>query len=141
MKKFLLVIFLLAVSSQAFAQSKAVPLKFDEFNDQVRGEYWSEKPPLTVTDRLNRFIKQLKTQRNKTVYIIYYIARKRDYKMDSWLRNWAETFQYRINNDTNISRKNVFLIYGGLREHNSFEYWIIPQGAEPPKSTPAFKRK
>jgi hypothetical protein len=138
MKKFLLVLFLFAISSQAFAQDKGVALKFDEFDDQVPGAYWAQKPPISMTDRLNRFIKHLKTEPNKSVYIIYYLERKRKPYLDSWLRNWAEMFQYRIHYDTKISRENVFLIYGGLREHNGFEYWIAPKGAEPPKPTPAF---
>ena len=35
-----------------------------------------------------------------------------------------------------ISRDRLVFINGGRRELNSFELWIVPQGAEPPRPTP-----
>ncbi|HEX8353641.1 MAG TPA: hypothetical protein VF611_12120, partial [Pyrinomonadaceae bacterium] len=35
-----------------------------------------------------------------------------------------------------ISRGRLAFINGGHRESNTFELWVVPQGAEPPRPTP-----
>jgi hypothetical protein len=35
-----------------------------------------------------------------------------------------------------IGRDRLVFVNGGYRETNSFELWLVPQGAEPPRPTP-----
>jgi hypothetical protein len=35
-----------------------------------------------------------------------------------------------------IGRDRLIFINGGYRESNSFELWVVPQGAEAPRPTP-----
>jgi hypothetical protein len=35
-----------------------------------------------------------------------------------------------------ISRDRLVFVNGGYRETNSFELWLVPKGAEPPRPTP-----
>lgn len=137
MGKFFLLICLAAVSFQTFAQNKA--LKFDEFDDSVNNNFFSEKNPITINERVDRFIRQINMERGVSVYIIYYTARKLESVEKHDVANLADSMQYRIRNHTKLKPENIMLINGGLREHNYFEFWIVPKSAEPPRSTPTFE--
>lgn len=39
-----------------------------------------------------------------------------------------------------ISRDRLVAINGGARDSNTFELWLVPQGAEPPRPTPSARR-
>ena len=138
MKKLVFFFCLSVFSLQTIAQTKPQALKFDEFDDQMETGYWSEEFPMTMSQRLERFIKQLKTERNTLVYVIYYRARKIDDIDKNSISNWADMSKNHISYETKIREENIFVINGGLRERNSLEYWIVPKGAQPPKPAPLY---
>ena len=64
-------IFISAIS----AQEKSQALKFDEFDDVVENQFYSDRAELTFPERIKRFSKQLEKERGVWAYIIYYQAR------------------------------------------------------------------
>ncbi len=41
-----------------------------------------------------------------------------------------------LSTNRGIGRDRLVIINGGYRESNSFELWLVPQGAEAPRPTP-----
>jgi hypothetical protein len=139
--KTLQLIFLLlicfAFCSFGLAQSKPVALKFDEFDDSVDSFYPYEGTNLS--QRIERFIKQIKQERGVKVYLICYRARKTnsyDYKCNRW--NYSTKSE--ILGKTKLKSEDIISIDGGYRERSTIEYWIVPKNASSPKPTPSFDK-
>jgi len=126
------VLLLLALISSSARDGKAqvrvddaVPRKLDEF--VLDEQKWH---------LLDRFVKQVKHEPKKVAYVIVYAERKINgpgvyYDGEAWKR-WAG-----YNLEALGLRKNRFLIiYGGLREQNMIELWIVTRGGTLPRPTP-----
>lgn len=118
---------LLLISLSVLAQENKWAIKFDEFSKTRNSGL--------LTDRTNRFIKQMakEPQINKAV-IIYYNPRKGLYGLEEWVE-YALGMLKRSNK---IATERIVLIDGGVRETESLEFWIVPEGAELPKPNPHF---
>ena len=120
-----------------FAQEKPKALKFDEFYTSVKNQFYVYEE-ISVSQRTERFITQLKKERGVKVYIIYYQARLTD-RFDGKIAYQADQIKYDVQNKTRISYKDIILVDGGYREKNTLEFWIAPKNAEPPEPTPTFE--
>lgn len=101
--------------------------KFVEFG-QVTNEEESERVVAAVSAAL---------QSNDRLYVIGYAGRKSE-------RMYSSTALRRIRDQVfkagmNSSQSGFY--DGGFREEPYFEFWIVPDGAEPPRPTPTIDRK
>jgi hypothetical protein len=100
------------------------PKRFDEF------------PSIAFDDdkaRLDQMAIELQNSPNSTGYIIAYAGRRsRAGEAD---RMGQRAIDY-LTTTRGISRDRLVFVNGGYRDTNSFELWLVPQGAEPPKPTP-----
>ena len=100
------------------------PRRFDEF------------PSVAFDDdkaRLDNLAIELQNNPGATGYIIAYAGRRsRPGEAD---RMNARALQY-LTETRGISRERLRAINGGGRDSNSYELWLVPQGAEPPRPTP-----
>jgi len=136
MKIFLIFCMLVAAPFQLAAQAKPQLLKFDEFSEVSNDNYvFTDEVP--VKERIARFVSRLKREHGKKVYIVYYRARIADYFNSSNARNVAERARFEVYYSTLIGEK-VEVIDGGLREFNSWEFWIASRTASPPVPSPTF---
>jgi protein involved in sex pheromone biosynthesis len=129
---------LLVFSFQAFAQQNNRALKFDEFDDSQENFYSLEE--ISLTERIKRFVTQIKKERGKKIYIIYYRARITAGSSQYKISNWAERTKTEIIASSKLTYDDVFVVDGGYREKNTLEYWIAPKSSEPPKATPTFSK-
>ncbi|MDX6484303.1 MAG: hypothetical protein QOE95_2074 [Gaiellaceae bacterium] len=100
------------------------PKRFDEF------------PSIAHDDDKARFDNlaiELQNNPGATGYIIAYAGRgSRAGEADRMTKRAADY----LSTTRGISRERIVTINGGYRESNSFELWLVPQGAEPPRPTP-----
>jgi hypothetical protein len=121
----------------AFAQNKPVALKFDEFDDSSESQFYPYQE-INLSQRIERFVKQVKKERGVKVYIIYYLARQIDRGEIYKIKNWADHTETEVRYKANLEYEDVVKIDGGYREKNTLEYWIAPKDAVPPVPTPTF---
>lgn len=134
MKIFLLYLFFLLFTLTIFAQEKPKALKFDEFDTSVKNQFYAYEE-ISVSQRVERFIKQLKKERGVKVYIIYYQAQLTDSSNKNKIENRINQIEYAIQYSTKIKFEDVISVDGGYREKNALEFWIVPKSAEPPEPT------
>jgi hypothetical protein len=127
---------LLVFSVQILAQQDSRLLKFDEFDDS-QDVYYSVGET-SLSERIKRFIAQIRKERGKKIYIIYYRARKTDYSSQYKISNWAARTKTEIDSATKLTYEDIVVVDGGYREKNTLEYWIAPKTGAPPKSAPTF---
>jgi len=100
------------------------PKRFDEF------------PSIAHDDDKARFDNlaiELQNNPGATGYIIAYAGRSsRAGEADRMTKRAADY----LSTNRGITRDRLVVINGGYRESNSFELWLVPQGAEPPRPTP-----
>src|SRR5918998_883527 len=83
--------------------------------------------------RLDNLAIELQNNPGATGYVIAYAGRNsRAGEADRMTRRAAEY----LSTTRGISRDRIVVINGGYRESNSFELWLVPQGAEAPRPTP-----
>ena len=87
------------------------------------------------------FFTKLDKMPNAMPYLIVYEG-KRDNKrfplpMKGELEGRMRIMKRRMED---MSGKKVNFIYGGFREMHKLEFWIVPEGAEPPKPEPTLKK-
>jgi hypothetical protein len=113
---------------QASASVKIIPpaMKFGEFG---------ELPPKSVSENLDALANFL-SQSQDTLYLIGYAGRKseRGFAFNS-IRKMREELVA-----DGIAPRRVVVIDGGFREEPLFDFWIVPQGAEPPRPSPTVNR-
>lgn len=127
---------MLALVSTASGQKHA-PEKFDEFvlNSNVSYFFDDEVP---FKERLSRFQKNLKGERGKKVYIIYYQPRIL-LDNEGWRsRMLADRARWEIGYQTPIKHEDIHVIHGGYRQAATIEFWVGDRDSQPPKSTPFF---
>lgn len=141
--KILQFIFALSICFSFFsfvsAQKNSVALKFDEFDDASNIQFYPFEE-LTLSQRIERFIRQIKQERGIKVYLIYYRARKENNLNSSKSSSWAVETSSEIRYKTKLKDEDIISIDGGYKERNTIEYWIVPKNAEPPKPTPSFDK-
>jgi len=102
----------------------STPQRFDEF------------PSIAHDDDKARFDNlaiELQNSPGATGYIIAYSGRNsRAGEAD---RMAARAVEY-LTTTRGISRERIVTVNGGYRDANSFEMWVVPQGATPPTPTP-----
>ncbi|MGI8787571.1 MAG: hypothetical protein ACR2HG_07420 [Pyrinomonadaceae bacterium] len=139
-KTFFLFLCLLIFNLAIFAQEKPRAIKFDEFDDVIANQFYSERDELTFSQRVKRFSKQLEKEHGIKVYVIYYQARI-VYENFGWnFVNRANDIKNQIMYDDRIKAEDVVIVDGGYREKNTIEFWIVPKNADPPKPTPEFDK-
>jgi hypothetical protein len=69
-----------------------------------------------------------------TAYLIGYVRRPKD---DRVVSNYSYTLLRQLFAIRRYSMDRVRIIDGGVRDTNSVEIWLVPPGAEAPKSTPS----
>ena len=111
-----------------FTQEKPKALKFDEFDDSVENQFYSYGE-ISLSQRTERFIKQLKKERGVRVYIIYYQARTTDSSNKTWINEIENDIRY----NTKIKYEDVVSVDGGYKEKNTIEFWVVPKNAKPPE--------
>ena len=101
------------------------PKRFDEF------------PSIAHDDDKARFDNlaiELQNNPGATGYVIAYAGHNsRAGEADRMTKRAADY----LTTNRGISRDRLVFINGGRRESNSFELWIVPQGAEAPRPTPS----
>lgn len=121
--------FLLLTSISGYAQGDNQAVKFDEFSRN------GNSSPLI--ERGNRFARQMvKEPKTNKAVIIYYNPRKSLYGLEG--KRWAESALGILVNGYEVATERIVLIEGGVRENESLEFWIVPEGAELPKPNPHF---
>ncbi len=131
--------FLICLSffSFASAQKNVVALKFDEFDDSSDNQFYPYEE-ITLSQRIERLVKQVKKERGVKVYIIYYLARQINDGKTYKITNWATQTESEVRYKANLEDENVVTINGGYREKNTLEYWIAPKNAALPAPSPTF---
>lgn len=101
--------------------------KFGEFGDL---------PAETVSFHLKTLAEFL-SKSSDNLYIIGYAGRnnERGYAANALRRMRAEL------SDAGINPRRVNAVDGGFREEPLFDFWIVPQGSEPPVPTPTLDRR
>jgi len=98
---------------------------------------FDEFPSIAHDDDKARFDNlaiELQNNPGATGYVIAYAGRNsRPGEADRMTKRAADY----LTTTRGISRDRLVVINGGRRESNSFELWIVPQGAEPPHPTPS----
>ncbi|HEX7958096.1 MAG TPA: PEGA domain-containing protein, partial [Pyrinomonadaceae bacterium] len=83
--------------------------------------------------RFDNLAIELQNNPGATGYVITYAGRgSRAGEADRMMKRAADY----LSTTRGISRDRIVTINGGYREANSFELWLVPQGAEPPRPTP-----
>lgn len=136
--KFLILIIFLFLAVSANSQNKTAAMKFDEFSIESDSSYYPFEE-IKLSDRVERFVKQIKKERAVKVYIIYYQPRILYKNLQYRVRYQADFTKSEITYKTKLEREDVQVINGGRRENPTLEYWIVPRNAEPPTPTPAFE--
>lgn len=137
MKRIALLFLLLDIVSAAVGQSQA-PRKFDEFALSSNVNYFFDDE-ISFKERLVRFQKQLKSERGKKVFIVYYQPRILTYD-ESWRgRMLADRARWEIGYETPIKHDDIQVIEGGSRHASMIEFWIGDRNSQPPRPTPAFQ--
>jgi hypothetical protein len=84
--------------------------------------------------RLDNLAIELQNNPGATGYVIAYAGRNsRAGEADRMTRRAADY----LTTTRGISRERLVFINGGRRASNSFELWLVPQGADPPRPTPS----
>lgn len=90
-------------------------------------------------DTLKKNLESLATyfsQSPDNLYLIVYAGRnsERNYSM-TWVRRMKESLS-----NAGMESRRIYAMDGGFREQPLFDFWIVPNGAEPPRPTPTIKR-
>jgi hypothetical protein len=100
------------------------PKRFDEFPSVAHDDDKARFDNLAI---------EMQNNPGATGYIIAYAGRgSRAGEADRMAKRAADY----LSTTRGISRERLVTINGGYRESNSFELWLVPQGAEPPRPTP-----
>jgi PEGA domain len=100
------------------------PKRFDEF------------PSITFDDdkaRLDNLAIELQNNPGSKGYIVAYAGRNS--RAGEAERMGRRAIDY-LTTTRGLSADRVVFVNGGYRETNSFELWLVPQGAQPPSPTP-----
>jgi hypothetical protein len=100
------------------------PKRFDEFPSVAHDDDKARFDNLAI---------ELQNNPGATGYIIAYAGRNsRPGEADRMTKRAADY----LSTTRGISHERLVTINGGYRESNSFELWLVPQGAEAPRPTP-----
>ena len=106
-----------------------------EQTQEVNDEFLEETPPFWWFS--DYFAESLKENKDAQGLIIFYtdaeeydVVKSRQI-IEEGLQNLAEK--------SKVNLSNVKIIFGGYRNENKVEYWIVPKGAKEPQATPEQK--
>ena len=100
------------------------------------GEF-GEVNPETLSANLKslaEFMSQNQSQDN--LYVIAYAGRNSD---RGFTQNWIKKIKEGLAT-AGVTESKVYAMDGGFREQPLFDFWIVPNGAEPPRPAPTVKR-
>lgn len=100
------------------------PRKFDEF------------PSVAFDDdkaRLDNLAIELQNAPDSTGYLFVYAGKNS--RVGQADRLGARTLDY-LTNTRGIDSRRIVIVNGGYRETDYYEFWLVPQGAEPPQPSP-----
>jgi hypothetical protein len=135
MKLITSIILLLSLFSCVFAQESR---KIDKFGDLSCDD---------ITLRIGDFFEEVKNLENSKGYVVIYNG-KLDYRAKNKIYNYPHQNEVKAeieNIKTRIKfyyfdENRIVLIDGGFRENFTIEFWLVPNGATPPKPTPTLKK-
>jgi hypothetical protein len=70
------------------------------------------------------------------LYVIAYAGRNSE---RGFTQNWVKRIKTGLT-AAGVSEARVYAIDGGFREQPLFDFWMVPNGAEPPRPSPTIKR-
>ena len=100
------------------------PRRFDEF------------PSVAFDDdkaRMDNLAIELQNNPGSTAYVISYGGRSARPNQADRMNDRARAY---LTGMRGISPERLVFVNGGHRENNTYEFWLVPQGAEPPTPTP-----
>lgn len=134
MKVIILTILLLFFYSCVLAQEVR---KIDEFGDLSCDD---------ITLRVGDFFEEVKNLDNSKGYVFIYngkldyrAKKKSNYPHQNEAKAEIENIKTRIK-FYYFDKNRIVLIDGGFREKFTVEFWLVPNGATPPKPTPTLKK-
>ena len=107
---------------------------------QITPKRFDEFPSVAFDDdkaRLDNLAIELQNSPGSTGYIIAYAGRSR--RAGHADRMGRRAVDYLVNT-RGIGQSRVVFVNGGGRERDTYELWLVPQGAEPPRPTPGVAR-
>lgn len=130
MKQTRILILLALMTASAFGQHS---VKYDEFSRDPK----ALSSPLT--DRGNRFARQLQKERTSKGVIIFYNERKGMFPLNTG-EEWAGYTKGILVNGYQIPPERIVIIDGGYNELATLEYWLTPQNAALPTPSSVFSK-
>lgn len=125
----------LSASRQSQDRAK-VARKLDEYRYGVgRGRVGSD---CDVDAHLDNFAYSIKAEPRSRGYMIFYRGRRKPPKYFAFEPEWQHGA---LMSEWEFEEGRVVLVDGGYREEAGMELWIAPEGAGPPRPTPAFRAK
>ena len=83
--------------------------------------------------RLDNFAITLQNEPGAKGYLLVYTGRN---DMPAWREGILNRAADYLVNTRGITQGRVVSVNGGTRERDTYELWLVPQGAEPPRPTP-----
>jgi len=102
----------------------------------VQPRSFAEFPAISFNEdkaNLDNFAVALQGEPGSQGYVIVYSGRR---SRPGRATQLGERSRQYLVNTRNIEASRVVVINGGTRERDSFELWLVPQGAAPPRPTP-----
>jgi len=102
----------------------------------VQPRSFAEFPAISFNEdkaNLDNFAVALQGEPGSQGYVIVYSGRR---SRPGRATQLGERSRQYLVNTRNIEASRIVVINGGTRERDSFELWLVPQGATPPRPTP-----
>lgn len=140
MKKIFSALFFCFVFSVCVFSQRAEMI--DAFSNNVCDEYLM---------RVDRMLIEATQNPNSTIYVFVYEGKENDqlHRKDTRklfspaigsARTKIESMSKYIRNVRKASIENIKFVEAGFRENAAVEFWVVPNGVEPPKPTPTLKK-
>src|SRR5205085_12678889 len=112
------------------------PLKVDEFSYHPDVSFYPYKE-ISLTYRIGRFKEALRRYPAATPYIVVYKSRITEEADRYRIENWAEAPRFELRKLPRFGEEeSISEVFGGYREENMLEFWIVPKGAPPTPLSP-----
>lgn len=82
--------------------------------------------------RIDYFLVGVRNDPATKGHIIVYASRR----SGTWQRDYAISSVMRVFAFRRLDTSLVTIVKGGFRDYNTVEFWMVPEGAQPPKPTP-----
>lgn len=129
-------LFLLFYSFGIVGYAQNLPWKFDEFTDKPLVTHYPYSE-ISFSTRIERYKNELQKHPTARPVIIFYKSRVQDEANRYETMRWFETPRQELRAIRRFDDPSkVSEVFGGYREENTIEFWIVPRSAAPPQPTP-----